>query len=212
MKHLKIVLVACLMILGVSQLSAQGRFGIVGGANFSESSIKSLKKDKITQYQAGITYQLKLPLGFAIQPSLLYQAKGMKFDVAGETGIDKLEGVGNVLTSYNYKLGFIELPVSIQWGLDLLILRPYLEVVPFIGCAVANNGHDWNDINRFEGGIGLGGGIDIWKFQINCRYNWNFGSLTKSGSKIHEVAKEELGKNLDKANFRGVTLSLAFLF
>ena len=195
------VLLAVLMIMGLSQVSAQTRFGVVGGVNFSESNYRQWENDKIVQYQAGLTCLVKLPHGFAIQPSLLYQAKGLRYDPAAGTDVQ------NVAQSIDVKMGFIEVPVSIQWGIDLLVVRPYIEVVPFIGCAVANNGHDWNDLNRFEGGVGVGGGIDIWKFQIAARYNWNLGNLTKTGSTLNETSGEFI-----KSNFRGVTLSLAFLF
>lgn len=208
MKRVKIILAALIMVFSATQVSAQVRYGFLGGANFSESNCKNWTKDKLTQYQAGFTVQIKLPYGFAVQPSLLYQAKGLKFTPAeGQTTPD-----GSAVIE-QLKLGFIELPVSIQWGLDLLVVRPYVEVVPFIGYGVANNKYDWNDLNRFEGGIGVGGGIDIWKFQISARYNWNFGSLAKIGGALDESIKNTDGVNPNKnLNFGGATLSVAILF
>jgi hypothetical protein len=49
----------------------------------------------------------------------------------------------------------------------------------------------------------------VWRLQITCKYNWNFGPLF--GAKLPAsltVVKDMLGES----NFRGVTLSMAFLF
>ena len=61
---------------------------------------------------------------------------------------------------------------------------------------------DWKDLRRFEYGLGLGGGLEIWKFQFTCRYHWNLGNL----------AAAESVKAVTKTNFNGVTLSVALLF
>ena len=99
-------------------------------------------------------------------------------------------------------VGYIDLNASFQWGPDLILFRPYVEVCPFAGYGV--NG--WGDLknmwkkdgNRWEYGVGLGGGLQIWRFQVNARYNWNFGPLY-SGVR-------------DDFNFGGMTLSLSFIF
>ena len=80
--------------------------------------------------------------------------------------------------------------MSVQWGPDLLLFRPFLDVTPFFGYAlndevtgpeVAAVSEDaknkWEGINRVEYGLGLGAGLEVWKLQLVCRYNWNFGNL-----------------------------------
>ena len=63
--------------------------------------------------------------------------------------------------------------------------------------------------NRFEWGVGIGGGIDIWRFQIAARYNWNFGRIMDA---TIDQLKEASVEGLRSANFNGVTLSLAYFF
>ena len=175
-----------------------GDFGIVGGASFLE--LKNLNMSKTTGFHAGFTYKFNLPVGFSIQPSLVYHMK------AAATETDNVD--------VNLKVGYLELPLSIQWGPDLLIFRPFLDVSPFIGYGLNFNyaagipggaemdKGDWNDLRRFEYGLGLGGGLEIWKFQFTCRYHWNLGNL----------AAAESVKAVTKTNFNGVTLSVALLF
>ena len=154
----------------------------------------------MTQFHVGATYRLKLPLGFSIQPSLIYQVKGAKTEVA-QNFIDS-------------KFGYVELPVSVQWGPDLLLFRPFLDVTPFVGYGVYNKiagtttvWNDWTGLDRWEYGLGAGIGLDVWKFQLIARYNWNLGALTKD-STLSDIADMFSGKT----NFGGVTLSLAFMF
>ena len=157
-----------------------------------------------------------MPLGFALQPSLLYQMKN-----------SAIEGVFAGEEKFDYRMGYLELPVSLQWGPDLLLFRPYLDVTPFVGYGLHNRlsgsflGEDrsfrnkWEGISRLEYGLGLGAGVEIWKIQVTARYNWNFGSLFDAGgnapgaSEIWNTAKESV---LEGKNFSGVTLSVAFLF
>lgn len=175
-----------------------GDFGIVGGASFLE--LKNLNMSKTIGFHAGFTYKFNLPVGFSIQPSLVYHMK------AAATETDNVD--------VNLKVGYLELPLSIQWGPDLLIFRPFLDVSPFIGYGLNFNYEagipggaemdkgDWKDLRRFEYGLGLGGGLEIWKFQFTCRYHWNLGNL----------AAAESVKAVTKTNFNGVTLSVALLF
>jgi hypothetical protein len=58
------------------------------------------------------------------------------------------------------------------------------------------------DINRFSYGVGLGGGLEVWKLQVSARYNWNLGPLAK--------ASTAFGTIMQNKNFGGVTLSVAF--
>ena len=66
-----------------------------------------------------------------------------------------------------------------------------------------------------EYGLGLGGGLEIWKVQVVCRYNWNFGQLFDASGTAADTAdffgnaKESV---FDGKNFGGVTLSVALLF
>ncbi len=198
------VLTLSVLFLGSLTTSAQSRYGVIGGMTFSNFSLKDWNGATMTKGHVGFTYRLDLPLGFSFQPSLIYNVKGAQLkDVASNA-------FGEI------KMNYLELPVSIQWGPDLLIFRPFLDVTPFIGyslCRPDVAGFEggsgfWNNsaLQRFEYGLGLGVGLDIWRFQVIGRYNWNFGSLYQA----NETYRENI--NLKNGNYGGFTLSVAFLF
>ncbi|MGM9735102.1 MAG: outer membrane beta-barrel protein [Candidatus Cryptobacteroides sp.] len=191
---------ACILALcaGETVTFAKHNVGVIGGCTFS-TGFKDIKTSTLTQYHAGVAFKFKLPLGFALQPSVLYQVKGVQFD-----------GLSSIKEDFSkFSAGFLEIPVSVQWGPDLIICRPFVEFVPFVGYGLNNNIKDWTDLNRWEYGLGLGAGIDIWRFQVNARYNWNFGSLAKAD--FNQASDTVINAFKDK-NFGGVTLSLAFYF
>lgn len=189
----KIIAAAAFFLMSLSfgdNLSA-GNFGILGGANFSSTNIKTIQSSAMTQWHAGLAYKLNLPLGFHLQPALLYNVKGANLNIS-ET---------------DFSVGYLELMASVQWGIDLILFRPFLDVSPFVGYAVNSVG-DLTTLwktggNALEYGAGVGGGLDIWRFQLVARYNWNFGNLFNTTD--HYEA-------LKNANFRGVTVSLAYFF
>lgn len=201
------LLAASLLCLAcMTDIKAQSRYGVIGGINFSTANIGNLNRGTMTQWHAGLTYKLDLPLGFSLQPSLVYNVKGAK--------------VGIEMANFDLSMGYIELPVSLQWGPDLLLFRPFLDVTPYIGYAVNNkfksssasiNYGNWQDtsLQRFEYGLGLGIGLEIWRFQVIGRYNWNFGSLYEAKT---EGAAPVLRDVFSGKNFGGITLSVAFLF
>lgn len=197
-RFLSIVAVfAALMFAGTKASAQIGHFGVIGGLTFSKANVSEIKNLNYTGFHAGVTYQLDLPLGFSIQPELVYQQRGAKY----QTGIRDMH------------VGFIELPVNIQWGPDLVLFRPYLMLSPYVGYAVTSQRiitdnvvirNDWDNINRFEYGIGLGIGVEIWKFQVSGKYCWSLGNVYDRSREIEAL--------FDNAKFRGFQLSLAILF
>jgi len=209
------VIIAMLLMFSISA-NGQSRFGVMGGFSFSHASDIG-NRGTTTKYNVGVTYQLKLPMGFSIQPSLLYHVKGAK---AG--GIGGVQG-----NNADLNIGYLELPVSFQWGPDLLLFRPFLDVSPYIGVGLNNrlSCHAGNEqisdarniwqsagVARMEYGLGLGIGIEIWRFQVIGRYNWNFGHLYKGGGDSNLPARLFAEGAFSEGNFRGLTLSLSFLF
>ena len=206
-------LALALMFAGMADSSAQIRYGVIGGATFSKLSNTDLLGENMTQYHAGATVQVKLPLGFSIQPSLIYNVKGSKV------------GLPDVPDSppADFTVGYLELPVSVQWGPDLLLFRPFLDVTPFVGYGLNNklssgdvvtrNSWSGNGVSRWEYGLGVGIGLEIWKFQVIGRYNWNFGSLVNFKEDLESGSAFGAVKNsFGRANFGGFTLTAAFLF
>ncbi len=204
MKRILTVVLAALMLTGISA-SAQAKWGVTAGLNFNTSKFTEVNVKARTGWNVGGTCLVDLPLGFSVQPSLLYHQKG-----------------ANLTNELSQSMGFLELPVSVQWGPDLLIFRPFVDVTPYIGYALSNKfsasvaGVDlstdgWKGKERFEYGLGLGAGVNVWKLQLIARYNWNFGSLynVEGWDDIKPHLKD---LNSKSENFGGVTLSLAFFF
>lgn len=216
MKRFIMVIALCVMTFGASHTLRAGDFGIVGGASFT--GIQDVSSGLTTGYHAGITYKFRLPLGFAIQPSLMYNMKS-----------SSVESAILSKSKLDMNVGYLELPVSLQWGPDLLLFRPFLDVSPFVGYAVNNDfktvesvtqtaktwKDEWGGMSRVEYGLGLGLGLEIWKIQVVARYNWNFGPLFNASGDV--ASGEDLINNAKASitegkNFGGVTLTAAILF
>lgn len=203
--------VAVVSVLFAANANAQFNYGVIGGATMTSGKTSDWKITQETKFHAGLTFKVSLPLGFAVQPSVLYQMKGTNVPSTVED-----------VKAFDYTAGYLEVPVSIQWGPDLLILRPYFECVPFFGYALNNKyksdvyqRNNWDGLNRWEYGVGLGAGVEVWHFQVSARYNWDFGTLFDAKQEITDAGsfaakmKESIG---DKSRFGGVTISVAVLF
>jgi hypothetical protein len=207
MKRLIAIVAAGLISLAAVNDINAGNFGFFGGANFSTMNLKELNAGTMTQWHAGMAYRFDLPLGFKIQPALMYNVKGAK--------------VGNDWVSNDLSIGYLEFMASCQWGPDLLLFRPFVEVSPFLGYGINGSWGDVTDlwkgdgINRVEYGLGLGAGIEVWRFQLTARYNWNFGRLSAAPQASEEGLFGGIGQIYNKfndANFGGFTLTLAYFF
>ena len=204
MKRILTIVLAALMLTGISS-SAQVKWGVTGGMNFNAAKISDVRLEAKAGWNAGLTCLVDLPLGFSLQPSLVYVQKGADYSV-----IDDLSVV--------QKVGSINLPVSVQWGPDLLIARPFLDVTPYVGYSLSNKmeagiadiiKNEGKLDNAFEYGVGVGAGINIWKLQLIARYNWNFGTLGKL-SDFTNIGLNDF--KVENETFGGVPVSLACFF
>lgn len=197
------MILAAVLLLSCIPFTADAQhFGVKAGINFSDP--KSDVKTNLG-YQAGIAVQCDLPLWFSIQPELLFHVKGGQADTGRNSG------------SQPFGLGYLEIPVNIQWGprFDDGRFRVFVQGSPFIGYAISKDmkdargdSYDWKNINRFEYGLGAGLGVQLWgHLQITGQYNWSLGNLVNSG-----FAEEEFKRIFDESNFSGYTISLALIF
>lgn len=204
MKRILMTVLAVFLLAGISA-SAQVRWGITAGLNFNTSKFTEIEVKARTGWSVGGTCLVDLPLGFSVQPSLLYHQKG-----------------ANITDELAQNMGYLELPVSVQWGPDLLLFRPFLDVTPYIGYALYNkfsasmaglelSSSGWKGKERFEYGLGVGGGLNIWRLQIIARYNWNFGSLYNVQG-WDDIVPNLKGMSVMNENFGGVSLSMSYFF
>ena len=208
----RFLIATVLLLAGLTAANAQKGFGVRAGMNFTTTNVKEINVGSAASYQLGVAYNLDLPFGLSIQPALQYNVKGANLGV--DTGILDKE-----LTTEKLSVGYLELMASVQWGLDLIAIRPFLDVSPFVGYAINGKFGDVKDlwgeggINRLEYGIGIGAGLDIWKFQAICRYTWNLGNLMNTVDAVEDGFNMiEKYKTLKNANFGGVTVSLSYFF
>ena len=154
------------------------RYGIVAGQNIA--TIKSLRgdsQDVISRLMAGVALQIVWPKGFALQPELLYSQKGCMY-----TG-----------TTTRYDIDYLEIPVKAIYRLYLADVKPFVFAAPYTAYALklSPNGDvdvaeiDLPQLNRFDAGIGVGAGFDIWKVQISFRYSWGFAQVLNAAYPVH---------------------------
>ena len=215
MKKILTLLVAVLATATV----AHAQFGIIGGWTTAQLNTKDLKENfkGLDNFHAGIAYHAKLPLGFALQPELTYERKGATLQPS--------EGVYVGVSSS--KSHSVELGLGVQWGIDLLVARPFVVAEPFVGYRFANQeqvsaGSFQVDIdaltkalndakNKLEYGIALGAGVDIVRHvQLSVKWYKNLGPLFNEG-KLNDVGKTVTAAIKDK-NYQGVKISLGIFF
>ena len=181
--------------------------------NFNSATIADVKMDAKAGWNVGATVQLNLPLGFSLQPSVVYMQKAAGFTTP-ELSSDFLEDLKAEMVQ---TVGSVVVPVSVQWGPDLLVARPFVDVTPYVGYSLSNKvKKDLAGIekvvkggNGLDYGLGIGAGVNVWKLQAIVRYNWNFGVL----GNYKDFAGVDLGDiKTDSETFGGITVNLAFFF
>ena len=181
----KIILAIAITACFASQVNAQFKFGLKGGVNFENFKLKNaseqLKFNNAVGWQAGALLQIKIPAnGIGVQPELLYTVKKANVD--------------NKSNSIHY----FEVPINAIWSFNLLIVRPYLMAGPYFSYAVNSKGGVFDSkLDKFDWGIGLGGGVEIWKLQLGARYSWGL---------------QDVGVRDFKMRNNTFTASLAYLF
>lgn len=168
----KLIVFAAALLVSATAF-AEG-FGIVGGYTSSSMKMHEMTFKSSAGVHAGFAYNVPLGIGFSLQPELIYNVKGYNWQ--GDKDAAALQEKA--------KFGYVEVPVQLQWGPDLLLLRPYVLAEPFVGFAVTGKkiltaGEtkvNWDNFkSRLEYGVGVGAGIEIYnRVQVSFKYYWNF--------------------------------------
>lgn len=216
MKKLIALLVVSLMVSVAAVTADANRFGVKGGVNVTSLDFQNGNTPGVLGYQLGLTWQIDLPLGFAIQPDILYHVKATRFDqIESQLG-----------------LGYVEVPLNLQWGLRFANknIRVFAQVSPFVGYAITQTGNEsgesifgdykdlidkigietdkWEGINRFSYGAGLGAGIQFGMLQLTAQYNWDFGNVTN----LKGTDWDQIKDKFNETNHSGYTISLGIMF
>jgi len=182
---MKRVLLIFVLFLFAESVHAQLRFGLKAGLNYTNfgSDMGELLDTKGTSLQVGLVSQFKIPIvGLGIQPELLYSV-----NKGGDNSI-----------------GYFNVPINIRWQpLPIPLVKPILLVGPYFGYAVNFKGFSKENIEKFDWGIGLGAGVEIWKLQIAGRYSWGLKNIAIKS--VQDIGNVSLKNNV-------FSLSLAYLF
>ena len=228
-------LFAIIAVAMASVMVANAQIGIIGGVTTSSTTIDTENFEKnlenVNLYHVGIAAKLPLPLGFAIQPELLYQMKGADLK---ET-YDALGTGTEVQTSeFSTKDGFIEFGLGAQWGIDLVALRPFVFAKPFIGYKLTGD-EDYSNLGtevikngtdetyekyladaktNLEYGYSIGAGIELLEhFQLSLEYFKNLGKMFEEDKFDADKAKEAVLANYkDIESYGGIKVTLGFFF
>ncbi len=179
-----IVIVASLLVA----VSAHAQLGVMAGITSSKADLKEAYADvkNATSYHVGVAYKMDLGL-IKIQPAIIYNVKGSK---VGNI-INKATEGAVTAGDFEYKTGSIEVPVQLQAGLDLGIVRAYGILEPFVGYQITNTAQTtggtkidvkWSEVkNKLEYGVGLGAGVELIEHvQVAVRYFWNLGNASNA--------------------------------
>jgi len=154
--------------------------------------------DTYTGFNVGVGYQTGSWNGLKLQPELLYNICGTTVDDATA-----------------WSMGYLRGTAGLQWGIDFVVFRPFLQVTPYVGydfsskvigdTEVGRRMLDFsNNANKLAYGVGLGGGIDIFnRIQLAVSYDWNFGYVAN----VEEYAAQL--KGITRKNATCLQLSLA---
>lgn len=176
MSNIKHTLVLCLgVLLGMTAFGsaeAQFHWGVRAGADFSKfpTTADQFKSDYYTGFHVGPTVEMKLPLRFSVDASLLFSQKNV-----GITSMEKTEVKDILKTNYfvvpvNAKFDLVSLP-----GADVMVIAG-----PQFNFMLNNNLEDLKDLNALREteakkasvGVNVGLGVRVLKMlQISALYN-----------------------------------------
>lgn len=209
-----VVVIVVVLLSGCFSASAQ-HFVVKAGFTSSQQDISSFVTETIelkglniknyNSFQVGLGYQTGSIAGFTIQPELVYNKKGSQLS-----------------DNVKWELSYLQLPVNIQWGPDLIICRPFLQLTPFVGYCLSNNlKHKQSDIqldltvlekvtevvNKLEYGLAVGGGLEVMDFlQLAIKYAWNFGEVSSFNDYFENIS------NIKKDKPRSLEVTLGIMF
>lgn len=176
MSNIKHTLILCLgVLLGMTAFGsaeAQFHWGVRAGADFSKfpTTAEQFKSDYYTGFHVGPTVEMKLPLRFSVDASLLFSQKNV-----GITSMEKTEVKDILKTNYfvvpvNAKFDLVSLPDA-----DVMVIAG-----PQFNFMLNNNLGDLKDLNNLREtetkkasvGVNVGLGVRVLKMlQISALYN-----------------------------------------
>lgn len=213
-----LVAVSLIAILGMSEASAQLRYGVMAGANFNQASIKidDYKNGKnMTGFQIGPVVEYGFDLGVttvAAEGALLFSQKGVKF--AEDMTLKDL----GTLAGNTFKSNYIEIPLNAKLYFSVApAVRMFVKAGPSFNFNISKKEVEIGGGNiklptgleRQRVGVGLqaGLGVEVLKMlQISAGY---------SASMTPDYKLDTVGgavKDFLNTKNKGFTITAAVLF
>lgn len=177
--------------LTVMSLAYSQSFGVKGGLNVSTVSKDNGWKDTNAKigYFAGVFMHASVNNILSIQPELLYNNMGVKYD--------------NTNTSHTLDLNYIAMPIMFQFE---PIPRLYFEAGPQFSYLFSNKNKyetdsktiiekDKDAYNQLDLSAGVGLGFRFNNMALGARYLFGFTDIKKSGSTSWNNSDKQLRNN-----------------
>ncbi|MDR1343393.1 MAG: PorT family protein [Prevotellaceae bacterium] len=195
----KVLLIVALVGTCTAAQAKTLAFGVKAGINAPhlETNLADVKDASGLGFHAGLFGQVNIPIiGLGIQPEVLYLNQSISY-------------INESNESASKSASYIDIPINITWGIDVKIARPFIALTPYLryslsdvttfvrNAAAAVAPPTKQEMNKFDYGIGVGAGIDLFsKLQLMGRYSWGLNDLVKDHS--YKV--------------QGFTVSLGYIF
>lgn len=215
----KILLSILILFSGLTTaLYAQSivQVGVKGGLLINKSNLEIYNTGSKINYshnstkpgfEVGLQFRVELPLGFMIQPEVVYSRVNGKFpigdkNVSGATANDEM----------NIRSNWIDVPVLLGWKFSIVRIMagpsfrfPMSEVVDAknVNTKIAPR------LDNFVMGYQVGVGVDLGRFTLDARYCGNFTNITDDGVIHHSSNTSDLSNmNINEQKF---SLSVGYM-
>jgi Outer membrane protein beta-barrel domain len=192
---MRFAFLVCLM-LSVTNMQAQIRFGPKVGLNLSKMTLKNsgiaADPKTLVGFHIGVISEIPLKGNFVLQPALLYSSKGSKYSFMGE--------------EESISPGFLEIPVNATYKFDLGNMKFFLNAGPYFAYGISGKikyggeshsikfGTDDNaDMKPFDMGLNFGAGLEIQNFLVSLNYEFGLTNLIPGTTDGSEAKSQAIG-------------------
>lgn len=206
----RLLLAAMMAVFAVSasaQITGPINFGVKAGLivdnidikKGGKSGVTTLSSDPTLGWQVGLVSRINLPM-FHIQPEILFNMH--RYDL-------ETVATGGSASKAEIKINTVDVPVMV--GLRLLMLRfqagPVFNVMTESKVKHNRGESHYVTVDRPTVSFAAGIGVDLWKLNIDARYNGNFKRVQQ------DIQVGQDGDNHTyRTNFNNWTFSLAYMF
>lgn len=189
------------------QIANAQTFGIKGGINFSNVTVKmggaSMSPKSLTGYHIGVVADYDLKQNLYFNTGLLYSLKGYSAVVSGPSD-------GPI--TLKEKLNYLEVPLNLAYKFPIkenkkffLQAGPYLAygigVREMYGSVSTNSSFSDSGVKSFDYGLGLGGGLECGALVASINYQLGLADMND--------ASDVVDANMKNKVFQ---ISLAYMF